>query len=359
MLSKMRIQILIALLLVTVVLSGVNLVSSGTNEKKAPEAEAQEDDKISSPPVDFTKIVKKQEQGVVSIEVENKEDSSELPDGHPPIPPKFRSSEGSGFIVSKKGLILTNNHVISNAKDITVKTSDKKKYDAKIVGRDPANDVALIKIKPKEDLKALSLGDSKDIDTGEWVIAMGNPLGLENNVSIGIISAKKREFPDLPLVDFIQTHAGINPGSSGGPLINGDGKVIGMNTAAIPDTEIGLSVPVNRIKKLIPKLKKGDIKRGFLGVYAIDPEEETGLSDLPEGAMIDMIGADSPAEKAGLIEGDIITEFDGEKIKNPEDLARAEAKNKPGEDVEIVVDRDGKVEKVKATLDEDTGAVEE
>ena len=357
--SKIRVQILIALFLVAAMLSGINLISSEITKKHVPKAEAQEDNEITSPPIDFTKIIKKLEPGVVSIEVENSENSSELPEGHPPIPPKFRSSEGSGFIISKNGLILTNNHVVSNAKEVTVKTSDKKKYKAKIIGRDSAHDVALIKIKPKKDLKSLSLGNSTNIDTGEWVIAMGNPLGLENNVSIGIISAKKREFPDLPLVDFIQTDAGIYPGSSGGPLIDGNGKVIGMNTAAIPDTEIGLSVPINKIKKLIPKLKKGDIKRGFLGVYTIDPQEETGLSNLPEGAMIEMIGVDSPAEKTGLLEGDIITEFDGKKINNPEDLAKNEARNKPGETVELTIDRDGKIEHVEVTLDEDTGEVEE
>lgn len=359
MLSKSKTQLLIALLLITAILSGVNLVSNKNDTDTAPKAEAKEDEELASPPINFTKVVKKLEPGIVSIEVENSENSSELPDGHPPIPPKFRSSEGSGFIISKDGLILTNNHVISNAKEITVKTSDKKKYKAKIVGRDPAYDTALIKIKPKKKLKPLSLGDSKNIDTGEWVIAMGNPLGLENNVSIGIISAEKREFPDLPLVDFIQTDAGIYPGSSGGPLINGKGKVIGMNTAAIPDTQIGLSVPINVIKKLIPKLKKGDIERGSLGVYTIDPEEETGLSDLPKGAMIEMIALDSPAEEAGLQEGDIITGFNGTRIENPEDLARKEANSKPGEKVEITVDRDGKSAKIEATLGEDAGAVEE
>lgn len=351
------INVLITFFVMVAILSGMAAVSDPQVKQAAPRAEAREDDGLKPPPVDFSKIVKKLQAGVVAIKVEKNNEESGLPEDHPPIPPRYRHSEGSGFVVSKSGLIMTNSHVVSGAKDISVTFSDKSEVKAEVVGEDPGFDLALIKIKPKNDLKVLKLGDSGKVKTGEWVIAMGNPLGLENNVSIGIVSGKKREFPDLPLVDFIQTDAGIYPGSSGGPLVDADGEVIGINTAAIPDTKIGLSVPANEIKEILPLLKKGDIKRGYIGAFVIDPIKDAELEG-PKGALVDLIDPGSPAESSGLIEGDIIVEFDDKAIENPRDLALSEAKKKPGDTVKLKVDREGSETEVEITLDEATSATE-
>lgn len=308
-----------------------------------------------SQPADFSQIVKRLQPGVVTIKVETSE-TAPLPENHPQIPPGIGHIEGSGIVIDKKGVILTNNHVVSRSKKIQVVFFNKKKYAATVIGRDPGFDLAVIKIKisSKTNLTTVPLGDSNKTKTGEWVIAMGDPLGLENNVTVGIISGKKRELPELPLVDFIQTDAGIYPGSSGGPLVDSSGKAVAINTAAIPDTKIGLSVPINAAKKIIPRLEKsGDISRGFLGLLTIDPQKDANMEN-QTGALVDQIEPGGAADKAGIKEGDIIISFNGKDVKNPRGFAQMEAESKPGSNVQITVDRAGKDQPLTLTMGKNT-----
>jgi len=202
-----------------------------------------------------------------------------------------RRSLGSGFIVNKDGYIVTNNHVVENASDIKVSLSDKEEFDAKVVGRDPKTDVALIKIDAKKDLPATSLGDSGKLRVGEWVVAIGNPFGLGNTVTVGIVSAKGRIIGAGPYDDFIQTDASINPGNSGGPLFNLHGEVVGINTAIVASGQgIGFAIPINVAKDLLIQLReKGKVTRGWLGVQVqrVTPElaKSFGL-DRERGALV-------------------------------------------------------------------------
>jgi serine protease Do len=226
---------------------------------------------------------------------------------------------GSGFIISEDGYIVTNNHVVEGATEVTVTLANKKEYTAKVIGRDPKTDVAVVKIEPKEPLTVASLGDSDQLRVGEWVVAVGNPFGLSNTVTKGIVSAKNRVIGAGPYDDFIQTDAPINPGNSGGPLFNLKGEVVGINTAIVPNGQgIGFAVAVNTAKALIPQLEsKGEVARGYLGVaiQAITPELAKGLS-LPneKGALVAGVTKGSPAEAAGIKSGDVIVRFDGKDV---------------------------------------------
>ena len=226
---------------------------------------------------------------------------------------------GSGFIISKDGYIVTNNHVVEGATEVTVTLANKKEYAAKVIGRDPKTDVALVKIESKEPLTVASLGDSDQLRVGEWVVAVGNPFGLSNTVTKGIVSAKNRVIGAGPYDDFIQTDAPINPGNSGGPLFNLKGEVVGINTAIVPNGQgIGFAVAVNTAKALIPQLEsKGEVTRGYLGVaiQAITPELVKGLSLKDEkGALVAGVTKGSPAETAGIKSGDVIVRFDGKDV---------------------------------------------
>jgi len=226
---------------------------------------------------------------------------------------------GSGFIISRDGYIVTNNHVVEGATEVTVTLANKKEYTAKIIGRDPKTDVAVVKIDPKETLTVASLGDSDQLRVGEWVVAVGNPFGLSNTVTKGIVSAKNRVIGAGPYDDFIQTDAPINPGNSGGPLFNLKGEVVGINTAIVPNGQgIGFAVAVNTAKALIPQLEsKGEVTRGYLGVaiQAITPELAKGLSLKDEkGALVADVTKGSPAETAGIKRGDVIVSFDGKDV---------------------------------------------
>jgi serine protease Do len=226
---------------------------------------------------------------------------------------------GSGFIISKDGYIVTNNHVVDGATEVTVTLANKKEYAAKVIGRDPKTDVALVKIEPREPLTVASLGDSDQLRVGEWVVAVGNPFGLSNTVTKGIVSAKNRVIGAGPYDDFIQTDAPINPGNSGGPLFNLKGEVVGINTAIVPNGQgIGFAVAVNTAKALIPQLEsKGEVTRGYLGVaiQAITPELAKGLSLKDEkGALVADVTKGSPAETAGIKRGDVIVSFDGKDV---------------------------------------------
>jgi serine protease Do len=271
-----------------------------------------------------------------------------------------RTGLGSGFIVSPDGYILTNNHLVEDIDEVQVTLTNGKEYKAKIVGTDPDSDVAVIKINAK-DLPYLELADSDKIEVGEWVLAIGNPFGLSHTVTAGIISAKGRKgFGIAEFEDFIQTDAAINHGNSGGPLINLDGKVIGINTALIgpgANIGIGLAIPVNIAKSSYEQIiTKGSVTRGYLGVSITDltPElaEKFGIKDKDlKGALVPEIMLNSPADKAGIQPGDIIVELDGQTVEKTSDLQKKIAAKEPGTKVEVVVIRDGKRKTLKATLE--------
>jgi serine protease Do len=256
-------------------------------------------------------------------------------------------SLGSGFIIDKDGYIVTNNHVIDDADEIKVKLNSGKEYDAKIIGRDPSTDIALIKIKADSSYSVVKLGDSDALKVGEWVVAIGSPFGLEHTVTAGIVSAKGRVIGSGPYDDFIQTDASINPGNSGGPLINMKGNVIGINSAIIASGQgIGFAVPVNMAKDVVKQLKEqGEVTRGWLGVGIQDINDEMseyyGIKD-KEGVLVSKVFPGDPADKAGIKTKDIIIEVNGQKIKSSHELTRIIANFHVGEKVKIKALRDGK-----------------
>ena len=266
-----------------------------------------------------------------------------------PQGPRSHPSQGagSGVIISEDGYILSNNHVVEGAKEVSVTLSNKKEYTAEVVGLDPKTDLAVLKIKAKDDLPKATLGDSKNLQVGDWVVAIGNPFGLNHTVTSGIVSAKGRVIGAGPYDDFIQTDASINPGNSGGPLFNMKGEVVGINTAIIPQGQgIGFAIPVNTAKPLIPQLvEHGEITRGYLGVniQTITPDLAKALEvEEHSGALVADVSPDSPAKEAGIKRGDIIINFDDHKISDSRDLPAKVAATPVGEEVEVTVLRDGK-----------------
>lgn len=273
------------------------------------------------------------------------------------MPREFKQrSLGSGFIIDPAGYVLTNNHVVAKADKIVVKLQSGKEYKAKIVGTDPKTDVALIKINADKPLKAVRLGDSDKIQVGDWVIAIGNPFGLSHTVTAGIISAKGRVIGSGPYDDFLQTDASINPGNSGGPLISMDGTVIGINTAIIASGQgIGFAIPINMAKKIIPQLKAtGHVVRGWLGVYIQDvtPElaKKFGLNEGQKGVLVSKVFEKSPAQKAGIKQGDVITNFDDKPVTSSHELAIIVSQTKVGKEVKIKFVRDGKTKSIKVKI---------
>jgi len=256
-------------------------------------------------------------------------------------------SLGSGFIISSDGYIFTNNHVVEKADKILVKVSDGKEYEAKIIGTDAKTDIALIKIKPNNSLPVVEIGDSDKVRVGEWVIAIGNPFGLEQTVTAGIVSAKGRVIGAGPYDNFIQTDASINPGNSGGPLFNMEGKVIGINTAIVAQGQgIGFAIPMNMAKSILADLKtKGKVTRGWLGISVQDITEDIAKNlnhKDKSGALVSDVFKGDPADKAGIKAGDIVTEINGKSIKDTHELLLTIAAMHVGEQVSIKALRDGK-----------------
>ncbi|SMC25478.1 serine protease Do [Desulfacinum hydrothermale DSM 13146] len=263
---------------------------------------------------------------------------------------------GSGFIIdANKGLILTNNHVVAKATEVKVKLDSGREYKAKILGQDPKTDLALIQVKPDKGFpKALSLGDSDAVRVGDWVLAVGNPFGLGQTVTVGIISAKGRIIGAGPYDDFLQTDAAINPGNSGGPLLDMNGRVIGINTAIVAHGQgIGFAIPINMAKELLPQLESGKVVRGWLGVTIQDltPElaKHFGIRD-QKGVLISGLLPGSPAQKAGLQQGDVIVSFNGQKVDNARSLSRMVAAVQPGTRVAVDIIRDGHNRQILVTL---------
>ncbi|MBJ6802047.1 DegQ family serine endoprotease [Geomonas propionica] len=283
--------------------------------------------------------------------------------------PHKQQSMGSGFIISDDGYIITNNHVVKDADDIKVKLSDGREFKGEVKGRDDKLDLALVKIDAKAHLPVAPLGDSDKMEVGDWVMAIGNPFGLSQTVTAGIISAQGRVIGSGPYDDFIQTDASINPGNSGGPLFNTDGEVIGINTAIVAGGQgIGFAIPVNMAKEILPQLKEsGKVTRGWLGVSVQMVTQDLAKSfgmESEQGALVAEVMKDSPAEKAGVKGGDIILEYDGHVIKDMAELPRRVAATPVGKHVKLVVLRDGKqvplqvaIEKLKDGGEDEDGTV--
>ncbi len=268
---------------------------------------------------------------------------------------------GTGVIVSDDGYILTNNHVVEGADEVQVRLASGKTYKAKIKGSDDRSDISVLKIDAKEDLQPVKLGDSEKLKIGEWVIAVGNPFGLDNTVTAGIVSAKGRSIlGGAQYEDFIQTDAAINPGNSGGPLVNLDGEVVGINTAIFSRNGgymgIGFAIPVNMAKMVMESLiKEGKVVRGWLGVGIQNLNE--GLAESfairgTEGALVTQVQPGSPAEKSGIREGDVISEFDGVKIKDVNQLRNTVAATAPGTRITMKIERESRRETVTSEIGE-------
>jgi serine protease Do len=339
-------------------------------------------------PPDFVQLAKQRKPTVVNISTEKKVKQrrqqirpfAPSPFGNDPFQDFFerffdeqmpqsraQKSLGSGFVISEDGYILTNNHVIDGADEIKVKFDDGKELKGELKGSDAKLDIALIKVTSADKLPVAPLGNSDEIEVGEWVMAIGNPFGLSETVTAGIVSAKGRVIGSGPYDDFIQTDASINPGNSGGPLFNAKGDVIGINTAIIAGGQgIGFAIPVNMAKSIIPQLRdKGKVTRGWIGVsiqpVTKDLADSFGLF-AAKGALVSEVVPGSPAEKGGIKSGDIIIIFDGKEIKEMNDLPRLVAATATGKSVPVKVMRDGKEETLTLNIekmkdgDEDSSA---
>lgn len=337
----------------------------------------------------FASVARKVSPSVVFIQVESKVASNitqfSFPFGHgspfgnddlfkrffgdqfPDIPQGKRRTigQGSGFVFSAKDgflsgktYILTNNHVIENADKIRAKFQDGREFEAKIIGRDPQSDIAVLEIKASG-LPALSFSDSSQLEVGEWVVAIGNPFGLSHTLTVGVVSAKGRTSVGInDYEDFIQTDAAINPGNSGGPLVNLDGKVVGINTAIFSRSGgymgISFAIPSNLAKEIANQLiKNGEVTRGFLGIVIqqITPELAKSFNVKPgQGIIVSQVSEDSPAKKAGLRQGDVIIKFRGKPVKEIGRFRNQVALVPPGSREQLVILRDGKRKKLSITI---------
>ena len=327
---------------------------------------------------DFTDIVEASAPAVVKILVEYESDNpryqeqmEELPEylrrffefREGPRAPRDRAGMGSGFIVSADGYVVTNNHVVEDARNILVRLPDRQEYDATLVGTDPRSDLAVLKI-DAQDLPVLALADEAEVKVGQWVLAIGSPFGLDFSVTAGIVSALGRSLPTETgdnYVPFIQTDVAINPGNSGGPLFNLEGEVIGVNSQIFTRSggSIGLSfaIPSAVVSNVVAQIQKnGVVERGWLGVSIQDVDRNLADSfglDRPRGALIAQVGSDSPAERGGLLAGDVIIQFDSQQIETSADLPHVVGLIAPGTRCEVVIVREG----VEKTLEIEVGGL--
>jgi len=364
----------VIIILFLVILGGINL----------QRAAAGDDENISlldKTGKAFASVVKKAAPAVVHVGVEKSVKSSgqQYPDffndpfferffgpqfRHPPQgqqPREYKEqAAGSGIIITSDGLILTNNHVVGEADNITVLLADKRELKAKVIGTDPQSDVALIKI-DATGLPVIPLGDSDKLEVGEWVIAIGSPFELNQTVTVGVVSAKGRSRIGInDYENFIQTDAAINPGNSGGPLLNIHGEVIGINTAIFSRSGgymgIGFAIPINMAKAIQGQLlEKGKVTRGWLGVVIQDVNEDLAKSfglENAKGALVSEVSDNSPAKDAGIQQGDVIIEVEGKTITDVSNLRNMVAMIQPGTKIPVVVIRDGKKKELQVTIGE-------
>ena len=333
----------------------------------APEAQAPGVPSLSyDPSISLAPLVEAYGPAVVNLEVAQK---VQMPAGLEALPffgpqggerdeesgSRIQRGAGSGFIVSADGYILTNNHVVDDATEVIVRLGDKREFEARVIGTDPRTDVALVKVDTDEALPYVELGVSGDMRVGDWVVAIGNPFGLSNTVTAGIISAKGRIIGAGPYDDFIQTDASINPGNSGGPLFNLAGKVVGINTAINPYGQgIGFAVPIDQVSVILDDLKDdGHVARGWIGVglQDLEPELKERLA-ADKGVVISQVYQGTPAADAGLEPGDVVYELNGTEVSDSNSLVRAVGSHKPGETVKLGLYRDGKHKQLAVKLGE-------
>lgn len=352
-----------------IITSSINWTRPSEAQTLAPKPQAA----LTSPgarPDSLAALAKKLSPSVVNIKVVKLEkaafDSPEMqfPDGQfgemfkkffkemPRMPKNFRAQgAGSGVIISQDGYILTNNHVVEGAKEVTVTLADQKEYKAKVVGCDPKTDLAVLKIKSSKSFPAVAMGNSDQLQVGDWVVAIGNPFGLNNTVTCGIVSAKGRVIGAGPYDDFIQTDASINPGNSGGALLNLKGELVGINTAIIARGQgIGFAIPVNTAKPLVPQLiSKGEVTRGYLGVniQSITPDlaKAMNLRDR-QGALVADVVSGGPADQAGIKRGDVIIAYNGKTVKDSHHLPPLVAATTVNQKATVTILRNGKEQNI-------------
>lgn len=328
----------------------------------------------------FSSVVKKAEPAVVHVRVEKKAGQAQMDQfnpfndpffqrffgpsfKHPNIPQREQrvQSAGSGFLISDDGYILTNNHVIDGADKITVRVEGEQELEAKVIGADPQSDVALIKISDGRKFPCLKLGDSDGLEVGEWVIAIGSPFGLDRTVTVGVVSAKGRNRMGInEYENFIQTDAAINPGNSGGPLLNIHGEVVGINTAIFSRSGgymgIGFAIPINMAKTVKTQLlANGRVVRSWMGVAIQDMTGELARSfkiKQKTGALVTEVSKDSPAEKAGVKQGDLIVSLDGKPVTDVADLRNRVAMTPPNTKLKLVVIRDEQQKELTVQVEE-------
>lgn len=254
---------------------------------------------------------------------------------------------GSGFVIDDAGLVVTNHHVVDGAGAVRVRLSDGRRFDAEVVGSDPATDLAVLRLPGAEGLTAATLGESRSLQVGDWVVAMGSPMGLDTSASVGIVSGKGRGSLGLhhdSIIDFLQTDADIAPGSSGGPLFDLRGKVVGINTAVGESLGPGFAIPIDQAKRVVEQLRDhGTVARGWLGAGSAGAHEGPG-------ARIDSVYADTPAERAGLRPGDVVEAVDGEALTSFEALRAQVGTKQPGDEIELRIRRDGEIFEPRVTL---------
>lgn len=311
-----------------------------------------------TPPGSFAELTKKVKTAVVNISTTKEVRTRQMAPwgfdpfgmfGQPGGQPSERAANslGSGFIINENGYVLTNNHVVEGADEIVVKLDDGRNVEAKLVGRDAKLDIAVLKLKNPGPYPYVTLGDSEKLEVGDWVVAIGNPFGLGQTVTSGIVSAKARVLGAGPYDDFIQTDASINPGNSGGPLFNLAGEVVGINTAIIATGQgLGFAIPVNMAKDVVPQLiSTGQVTRGWLGIAIGDLTPELAARqglDKPVGALIAQVVPGGPADRIGMRAGDIVVEFNGHAVDSAHILPTLVAKVPPGGSAKVVFLHDGK-----------------
>jgi len=360
-------------------MDGFPVVSRAIAQADAPATAAATPSRAAVAVPDFTSLVKQHGRAVVNIQVERSEVAAQAPqppqagpEGSPfPFPFPFQppmpgapnampqQAQGSGFIISPDGYVLTNAHVVANGDDISVQLTDKREFKAKLIGADRRTDVALLKI-DASDLPAVKIGNPESVQVGEWVAAIGSPFGFENTISAGIVGAKGRSLPAETYVPYLQTDVAVNPGNSGGPLFNLDGEVIGVNSQIYSRTGgyMGLSfaIPIDIAMDVANQLRtSGKVTRGRLGVQiqglTQDLAKSFGLNQ-PNGALVANVEKNSPAQKAGLESGDVILRYDDKQIVDSSDLPVVVAKTKPGTEATLTIWRKGAERKVPITVGE-------